>query len=156
MDLKEQIKEVIESRGFDRMSIDLKVERIYALMNIKSVNENHNRKDVWGNRYAKLNVSEEDIDEVYKAYPTKCVVRGTSTGKSHKDKIKVKWMLSRYPKIEIIETIKRYTLECFKYGTYMKNFRTFLECMPDYSNESKDESHWWLKDDGYSKGTKHE
>lgn len=78
------------------------------------------------------------IDEIYSLYPSKCVVKNTSTGKSKKDKDKIKSLLKDVSKDFLISTIDRYSRECKAGGIYMKNFSTFLNNLPDYSNNSTD------------------
>ena len=79
---------------------------------------------------------EYNIDFLYKLYPTKCVVKNSSTGKSSKDKLTLKRLLKKNTVGELEKTIKRYTLECKKDQTFMKNFSTFLNNLPDYDTES--------------------
>lgn len=144
MDLREQIKRLISSQGFSSGGVDLMTARLYQLM------IDHNPQKRFPDYQSNVTVSQEDIDEVYKAYPTKCVVRGTSTGKGSRDKLRIKHMLHKQTKESIIETIGRYANECFHNGTFMKNFGSFLGNMPDYREEDKNEPSWWLSDDVYS------
>ena len=74
----------------------------------------------------------EDINEVYNAYPTNCVVRGASTGKSASNKRKIYSMLRSITKDDLILIIKKYIADCKKDNIYMKNFTTFLNNLPDY------------------------
>lgn len=85
--------------------------------------------------YEKVYDAKSDIEEVYKAYPTRCVVRGSSNGKSAKDKEKIKRLLKEHTKEELIKTIRQYTKECEQGNVYMKNFSTFLNNLPDYEEE---------------------
>ena len=79
----------------------------------------------------------EDVDEVYNAYPTKCIVKGRKTNKSFKDKEKIKKMLRTITKDNMLLTIKQYIDDCKKHKTYMQNFSTFLNNFPDYGNDDK-------------------
>lgn len=74
----------------------------------------------------------EDINEVYNAYPSKCVVRGASTGKSASNKRKIYSMLRSINKDDLILVIKKYISECKKDNIYMKSFAAFLNNLPDY------------------------
>ena len=74
----------------------------------------------------------EEVDEVYTAYPTRCVVRGTSTGKSVNNKNKIRTLLKSSTKEELLLIISKYTADCKKDNVYMKNFTTFLNNLPDY------------------------
>lgn len=82
-------------------------------------------------------VSYEDIEEVYAAYPSRCVVKGSPTGKSSKDKKRIEKLLKNKSKDELIETIEKYKNDCRKHKIYMKNFSTFLNNIPDYGDELK-------------------
>lgn len=82
-------------------------------------------------------VANEDIEEVYAAYPSKCVVKGSPTGKSSKDKKRIEKLLKTKSKDKLIEIIEKYKNDCRKYKIYMKNFSTFLNNIPDYDGEIK-------------------
>lgn len=74
-----------------------------------------------------------NIDEIYSIYPTKCPVRNCSTGKSKSNKIKIKSLLKTNTVEELKSTIERYVSECKLNNAYIKNFSTFLNNIPDYS-----------------------
>ncbi len=99
----------------------------------------------------------EEVDEVYTAYPARCVVRGASTGKSVNNKKKIRTLLKSSTKEELLLIIKKYISDCKKDKVYMKNFTTFLNNLPDYdidtlkseskaldssNNKSKNISQW--------------
>lgn len=81
----------------------------------------------------------DEIDKaaarIYDLYPTKCPMRCTSTGKCAKNKTQIKALLKNHSEAELTYTIKRYVDECTKYGSYLKNFSTFLNQLPDYSDD---------------------
>ena len=84
----------------------------------------------------------EFVDRMYALYPAKCPKRGTSLGKSQKDKDRIKSLLKTYSKKDI-EFVFRWEI-AQKYGkTYMLNFSTFLNNFPDptqidgYNTEAK-------------------
>lgn len=77
-------------------------------------------------------VSKDDIEEVYASYPTKCVIRGTPTGKSVSNKNKIRTLLKSITKDELLLVISKYITDCKKGNVYMKNFTTFLNNLPDY------------------------
>lgn len=83
-------------------------------------------------------VTSEQVDEVYKAYPGKCVVRGASTGKTLKNKDKIRILLKTHKKDKLLYIISRYVRECERDNVYMKNFSTFLNNLPDYEVEQSD------------------
>ena len=73
---------------------------------------------------------EEFIDRMYDLYPAKCPKRGTSLGKSYKDKDRIRKLLKRYS-FEEIERVIRYEVESKYEVSYMQNFSTFLNNFPD-------------------------
>lgn len=75
-----------------------------------------------------------NIDEIYNKYPSKCPVKKSTTGKSLKNKEKIKGLLKDYSKEHILEVIDLYIKECTKSNTYVKNFSTFLNNLPDISS----------------------
>jgi len=82
-------------------------------------------------------VSEDDINEVYAAYPSKCVVTGRPLGKSSSDKRKIERLLRDKTKEQLVKTIQRYVEDCKRDKVYMKNFSTFLNNLPDYDMSEK-------------------
>lgn len=73
---------------------------------------------------------DEFVDRMYALYPAKCPKRGTSLGKSQKDKGRIKSLLKTYSESDI-EFVFRWEIEQ-KYGkTFMLNFSTFLNNFPD-------------------------
>ena len=73
---------------------------------------------------------EEFIDRMYALYPAKCPKRGTSLGKSYKDKDRIRKLLKRYS-FEEIERVIRHEVESKYDVSYMQNFATFLNNFPD-------------------------
>lgn len=70
------------------------------------------------------------IDRMYAKYPSRCPVRNISTGKSMKDKQRIKTLLKTYSMKDIERVIDK-EIEV-KYGKYrMQNFSTFLNNFPD-------------------------
>lgn len=75
----------------------------------------------------------EDVEEIYKLYPAKCPIGKRSTGKTKKNKDKIKGLLKKdYTFDQLSSIIKRYIKECMQTDTYIKNFSTFLNNIPDY------------------------
>ena len=70
-----------------------------------------------------------DIEEIYKAYPTRCEKRGQSTGKCAKDKDRIRILLTKKgkSKSDILAAIEQTISE----GGYLKNFSTFLNNLPE-------------------------
>ena len=101
-----------------------------------------------------VRVPKEEVDEVYTGYPTKCVVRGASTGKSASNKKKIRTLLKSSTKEELLLIIKKYISDCKKDKVYMKNFTTFLNNLPDYDIETlKSESNTLDSNNNKSKNT---
>lgn len=77
------------------------------------------------------------IDRIYSLYPTRCPKRGTSLGKTHKDKVRIRTLLKRYTREQIERVINLEVKN--KYGKqYMMNFCTFLNNFPDPDAISED------------------
>lgn len=75
------------------------------------------------------------VDKMYSIYPATCPKRNTSTGKSRKDKDRIKRLLKTYTR-EQIEQVIRAEVDN-NYGVnYMKNFSTFLNNFPEPSTET--------------------
>lgn len=88
------------------------------------------------NKNVNVNLN-ENIELIYNSYPTRCVVGGRSTGKSAKTKDKIKTLLKTITSEKLIDTIKWYVEDCKKTNTYMMNFSTFLNNIPDVPEEYK-------------------
>lgn len=71
------------------------------------------------------------ISNIYNSYPSKCPVRLSSNGKTTSDKVKIKSLLKDISETKLINTIDWYVKECIESKTYMKNFKTFLNNLPD-------------------------
>lgn len=75
-------------------------------------------------------VDNDFIERVYKLYPSKCPVRGISTGKCSKDKKRIEGLLKTYSKEDIERVITKEVED--KLGKFpLKNFSTFLNNFPD-------------------------
>ena len=80
----------------------------------------------------KPDVSEEDefVERMYSLYPSRCMKRNASLGKTKKDKERIRKLLKCYSMDEI-ESVFKHEIE-EKYGKqYMQNFSTFLNNFPD-------------------------
>lgn len=77
-----------------------------------------------------------EVEEIYKLYPTKCPICARSTGKTKKNKRKIAILLRDEYSFNILKSvIKRYLLECSKTNTWIQNFGTFLNNIPDHGLE---------------------
>ena len=106
-------------------------------LNTKDTKESNRTKDLpkeekdksFSKKDANADVN-EFVDRMYALYPAKCPKRGTSLGKSEKDKGRIKSLLKTYSESDI-EFVIRWEVEQ-KYGkSYMLNFSTFLNNFPD-------------------------
>jgi hypothetical protein len=74
--------------------------------------------------------NDDFVETIYSLYPTKCPKRGTSLGKSTKDKDRIRKLLKIYTKEQIEMVVRKEIGD--KYGiSYMQNFSTFLNNFPD-------------------------
>lgn len=71
------------------------------------------------------------IDEIYNLYPGKCPIASRPTGKSTKDKTRIKNMLEEKGFDNLKNIIEQYVKQCFESKCYIKNFATFLNNLPD-------------------------
>lgn len=93
------------------------------------------QKPSYKDKYKDKDNNKDNIDEIYKSYPSKCPIKESGTGKSQKDKEKIEKLLENHSKEDLIETIEKYVKDCTQSKTYLKNFSTFLNNLPDYSEE---------------------
>jgi hypothetical protein len=75
----------------------------------------------------------QDADIIYKLYPSKCINSNRSTGKCSKDRERIIKLLKSNSKEYLIKIIESYVNECINSKTYLKNFTTFLNNLPEYS-----------------------
>lgn len=75
------------------------------------------------------------VDRIYALYPTNCPMRGASTGKSSKCKVKISSLLKTHTEEELSYVVSRYVKENLN-KHYLQNFSTFLNNLPDYSDMS--------------------
>ncbi len=80
-------------------------------------------------------VKKEDIDFIYSIYPGKCLISGRSSGKTSKNKDKIELLLKKHKANELSKIINTYIDDCTASKTYMKNFGTLLNNLPE-SEES--------------------
>lgn len=73
----------------------------------------------------------ENVEKVYKNYPSKCIVTKRPLGKNSKNKEQIKRLLKEKTVEEMIEIQELYTKSCKSKDVYMKNYSTFLNQFPD-------------------------
>lgn len=81
------------------------------------------------------NTVNDFVDRMYEIYPARCPKRNASTGKSRKDKDRIKRLLKIYTQDEIEKVIRDEVDNNFGVN-YMKNFSTFLNNFPAPISES--------------------
>lgn len=89
------------------------------------------------NKKEEDNTIQEAAERLYERYPTKCFVSGRSTGKSRKkDLATLSRLLKKgeYTEEQLASIIDRYISDCRQHSSYIKNFSTFLNNIPDYDN----------------------
>lgn len=80
------------------------------------------------------NVKDKDKDKeiIYSLYPTKCPIKKNSTGKSRKANLgQIENLLKEHTVEHLKNAIQFYVEDCKKSNTYIKNFKTFLNNIPD-------------------------
>lgn len=92
-------------------------------------NDNDNNKD--------KEKEKDNIEYIYSLYPSKCAISNRSTGKCAKDKIKIETLLKTKSVDELSNSINLYIADCLTTKTYIKNFSTFLNNIPDITEQKK-------------------
>lgn len=98
--------------------------------------EVYNTSDTNVSSYYIQEDKKQAVERLYALYPTKCPVLQRSTGKSTKDKEKLARLLKQYSEEELAYKINRYVKESTEQTSYIKNFSTFLNNLPDYSESN--------------------
>lgn len=84
------------------------------------------------------NNSKSNIESIYSMYPTICEKGNRNTGKTPKNKVKIKSLLkSQYTYESLKSIIERYIRESGSSRGYIQNFGTFLNNIPDYGNSEE-------------------
>lgn len=88
---------------------------------------------------AKAIINQESVDSVYIHYPSRCIISNRSTGKSTKNKDKIRTLLRSGQTAEgLCKLIDSYVTDCKNSKTYLKNFGTFLNNLPDLEEVEKE------------------
>lgn len=99
-----------------------------------TLEESNKGKKKEGNKESDSSAWKDAVERIYDLYPTKCPISGRATGKSSKDKQRIESLLKKGLTEEMLSaTIKRYIEESKTSTSYIKNFSTFLNNIPDYS-----------------------
>lgn len=79
-----------------------------------------------------LEVDSEDVRRIYDLYPAKDVRGGgRSTGKCTKDRKKIERLLRYHEAKDLEKMVSDYLCNCDSSGSYIKNFSTFLNSLPE-------------------------
>ena len=107
----------------------------------KEYKEEYNTSDTKVSSYS-IQENKKEIREaaerLYAMYPSRCPVSRRATGKSSKDKERLERLLKANTEEELAYKIKRYVKECTEQDSYIKNFATFLNNLPDYSDTTNE------------------
>ena len=132
----------INNNKQDNKQITIKQQTNNNQITTTNNNNNNNNKNNSIEKYKKLDSDsfkktdlENEAEEVYKVYPTKCNNSNRSLGKSKKQLKTILKLFKTFTKDELIQTTKRYLKECEQSKTYLKNYSTFLNNLPDYKSE---------------------
>ena len=71
------------------------------------------------------------VERIYKLYPTTCPISGRSTGKCSKNKKQIETLLKTRTPEDIELTMREYLVDCKNHNTYLKNFGTILNNLPE-------------------------
>lgn len=77
----------------------------------------------------------QEVETLYALYPSRCPKRNANTGKCYKNKEKISKLLVDHSFEELEAIFKRYISENLNQH-YLYNFDTFLNRLPDYSDDS--------------------
>ena len=78
-----------------------------------------------------IKYNNNDVDKIYNAYPNKCIISNRATGKGSNDKKKIKKLLQTHTADELIGLITLEINSRKNSKTYLRNFSTFLNNLPD-------------------------
>lgn len=124
------------SESFESLLKDLKeVKREPKPLNYININSKEKKGDL--KEIKSVSEIPNNIIEIYQKYPSRCPIKGSSTNKSNKDKDKIKDLLKKHSKNTLLESIKYYVSNCKDTKTYLKNFKTFLNNLPDLEELKK-------------------
>ena len=90
-------------------------------VNEKQVNTNNKDNNVNNDN------NDNIINKIYNSYPTICPIKERPTGKSNKDKVRIKNLLKKHKPEYLMDLIEKYKNS----RTWIKNFSTFLNNLPD-------------------------
>lgn len=107
---------------------------LYTHIPNKNKKKKKNKEEEEEEQENQNSINTENINEIYKAYPSKCPYSKPNrcTGKNSKNKEKIERLLKKdKTKDELMKDIELYLEECKKTKTFLMNFSTFLNNIPD-------------------------
>lgn len=72
-----------------------------------------------------------EVDIIYSKYPSECYVKSSSTGKTLKNKEKIRSIIKEKGFDWLRDRVENYLVNCKLNKTYLKNFGTFLNNIPE-------------------------
>lgn len=72
-----------------------------------------------------------EVDIIYSLYPTECYVKGSTTGKTLKNREKIRSIIKEKGFEWLHERVENYLVNCKANKIYLKNFGTFLNNIPE-------------------------
>lgn len=101
-------------------------DKVNVTVNVKDINntimsESENKKPNYN----------PEIDIIYSKYPSECYVKSTSTGKTLKNKEKIRSIIKDKGFEWLFERVESYLVSCKQNKVYLKNFSTFLNNIPE-------------------------
>jgi len=81
-------------------------------------------------------ILENQIEEIYELYPTKCPIKKKSTGKNVKNKKQIEVLIKNNSFENIKTRLKNYVDDCEKHKVWIKNFSTILNQLPEIEEET--------------------
>jgi len=114
---------------------------------IKKILDNFNKLQVTSSNLKQIRldktrlekeINDDSINKIYDSYPPRCPISDRSTGKCSKNKDKIKSLLNGGLDTKILlDIIAVYIRDCVNTKTYVKNFATFLNNLPDIEELKK-------------------
>lgn len=95
-------------------------------------------------------MEDENINIIYSLYPSKCYIKGSNTGKCEKNKLQIKTLLEKKSFDDLSKIINFYLSDCKEHKTYLKNFGTFLNNLPDISEATNTQNKMCIMTSLYS------
>lgn len=106
------------------------VEWLDIIIEQKPIEEKLYKKEVKKHIKKEVMINPE-IEEIYNLYPSKCPVSYRSTGKNKRNIEQIKKAIDSLSISYVRDSITLYIQDCTKSNTYIKNFSTFLNNIPD-------------------------